>query len=72
MTNYEIPNKVDGFRIIASLSNLLIAGVGFAFYGDIKRFIKYLVIGVVGGIFTFGIIYLVMAILATVKVWKQA
>lgn len=70
MTNYEIPNKVDGFRIIAALSNLFIAGIGFAFYGDIKRFIKYLVIGIIGGAFTLGIIYLVMAIMATIKVWN--
>lgn len=69
MTNYK--NEVDWCRIVASLSNLFIAGVGFAFYGDVKRFIKYLIIGVIGGIFSFGIIYVVMSILATVKVWKQ-
>lgn len=70
MTNYEKTNEVDSFRIIAALSNLFIAGIGFAFYGDIKRFIKYLAIGIIGGIFSFGIIYLVMSIIATIKVWR--
>lgn len=71
MTNYETPKEVDCFRIIASLSNLFVPGLGFAFYGDLKRFIKYLIIAIVGGVFTLGILYLVMSILATVKVWQQ-
>jgi len=71
MTDYTSIQDKTAIDVVASFSNLILCGIGFAFYNDVRRFLKYFFIGLITGVFTFGIGYVVMSVLAVIKCWKH-
>ncbi|MEQ8222355.1 MAG: ankyrin repeat domain-containing protein [Candidatus Eremiobacterota bacterium] len=52
--------------ILAAILSFFIVGLGQFYNGDTKKGITFLLIGIVGSLFTFGILWLIMAIISIV------
>lgn len=74
-----VPSSVGGKRYaegknptIAVLLSLVLAGVGQFYNGDVKKGLVMLAVAIVGGVFTYGLVYLGVAIWSALDAYKVA
>ncbi len=57
---------------IAVVLSLVLAGVGQFYNGDVKKGLVMLAVAIVGGVFTYGLVYLAVAIWSALDAYKVA